>query len=425
MSTPTPKKPRRWRVDKGRNSAKGQCYQLASGSSSKNKKTISLGVVPMAMAQRARGRLQLEEERTFGTAHYGRVFRLLDVIGHAAVVEMLLDDDDEFLVRNVADLKEPWGRRPLREYFEEVYAEHRSLAVPKTWRTEEHDWTAHLLPALGGIALDDIDEYVMDEFLSETMRKVSGDPATPNMRRKARNAMSALIKYAARKRHRTTPRPRWFELEGTGVRSLRDKTLTVTETLALIDCAPGHEVMRRGRTWNGHKHKFQSLFACLFGLGVRPGEAAAMRWEDIDWDAGMVYVSGGDEGDLKTDKSLATITLFRLARRYLEQWWNTRGCPATGLVHPAAGGKMYKTKASTGFSKSFKRALADAGITKLATPYWGRHTFATRSIEAGMTVETVAAVLRHTSVEMVRKHYDHTAATRRPDLHIADEVFGG
>lgn len=426
MSKPTQTSPRSWRVEKARVTQRGRSFQLGSGSSKKkNRKTISLGVVPEALAHRAQTRLQAEENRTFGTPDHDRLFRLMDVIGREQVLEMLLDDNDEFLLKSMAVLKKSWGRRSLREYYDEVYAEHRSTKRPRTWRTEEHDWERHLLPAFGDLALDDIDEYVMDEYLTETMTKLSGAPATPNMRRKARNAMTALIKYAVRKRHRTTPRPVWFELEGTGIRSLRDKTLTVAETLALIDCAPGHEEMRRGRTWSGHKHKFQSIFACLFGQGLRPGEVAAMRWEDIDWEAGVLFVSGGEEGELKTLDSRASIRLHRLARRYLGQWWRTRGCPSSGLVHPAAAGRMYKTKGSTGFSKAFKNALSTAGITKPATPYWGRHTFATRSIEAGMSVESVAAVLRHTSVEMVRKHYDHTAATRRPDLHIADNVFGG
>jgi len=432
MSKPTQTSPRSWRVEKARVTERGRSFQLGSGSSrQKNKKTISLGVVSKAKAQRACARLQREEDRTFGTHKYDRVFRLVETLGRESVVEMLLDDNDDYLMKNVEVLKLSWGRRPLREFFDEVYAPWRCEDVPKTWRTEKHYWHRHLLPALGDLPLDAINEFVMDEFLSETMKKlrfdpeVGPEPASPNMRWNAQKAMTALITFAVRKRHRSTPRPDWFRLKGTGAHSLRDKTLTRSETLALIAHAPGHVEMVRGRTWSGHKHKFQSLFACMFGLGLRPFEAASMRWEDIDWGAGTLSVSGGDDGELKTDASGATIPLFPLAHQYMEQWWRTRGSPTSGLVHPAAGGRVYKTKASTGFSKAFKRALADAGIEKQATPYWGRHTFATLAIEAHMSVDSVAKLLRHTSVEMVRRHYDHAAATRLPDLYVAETMFGG
>ncbi len=421
MGKPTSTSPRRWRVDKGRNTARGRSYQLASGSSGRGKKTISLGVVPRATAERACSVLQLEEERTFGTARYDRLFDLIDAGERAMVIEMLLDESEAFLLWVEAE-RLPWHRRPLREYVDEVYGPHRELTKPRTWRTERNDWSAHILPALGDTALDDIDEFVVDEFLTETLRKVKplGAPATPNMRRKCRNAISAMLTFAYRKRHRTIPRPTWFELEGTGARSLRDKTLTINEVHRLIEHAPGHSEMKRGRTWAGHKQKFQSLFACLFNLGLRPSEAAGMRWEDVDWIRGQVYISGAT----KTAGSRSTIRLHQLARRHLAQWWVTRGRPTEGLIHPAPGGRVYETTGSTGFSKSLKRAARAAGIDKPVTPYWGRHTYGTRSIEGGMSVDTVAKVLRHSTPEMVRKHYDHGTATTAPDIDIADDVFG-
>ena len=68
-------------------------------------------------------------------------------------------------------------------------------------------------------------------------------------------------------------------------------------------------------------------------LGLRKGEMAEARWEDIDWDAGRVLVRG-----TKTELSGSSLPLHPSLRAYLEPY-RQPGPLETGVPgdeHPAA-----------------------------------------------------------------------------------------
>lgn len=307
------------------------------------------------------------------------------------------------------DSSEPDYRRILlSEYHRTVYAPHRKADKPKTWRTEEGHWTRVLASPIASMRLDDVDAYAVDAFLGN-MKRAGGEAAGWNLKRQHRQAITALLTYAVRKRHRRAPMPVWFRLTGSNERTLsRPEPLTPDEIKRLVEASAGH-----GET--EHK-KYAALLAVAFTQGLRPAEVTAIKWEDVKWTqkhasgVGVLHVPG-----TKTERSDAHVPLFPLAKQYLTIWWEHENKPTKGLVFVGRGGEPYADHRS--WKKPLQSAAKKAGLdNRRIFPYLGRHSAGTNLVEAGVPMNTVAKILRHTNPRMLERHYDHTGALRAPGL---------
>ena len=85
--------------------------------------------------------------------------------------------------------------------------------------------------------------------------------------------------------------------------------------------------------------------------------------------------------------------------------------------------------------KLIKRVMVEAGIrsrdaktdvNKKITPHSCRHFAATTAIKAGVDIREVAAMLRHTSVNITAIYlHDMQATTRRAEMAVAESLFDG
>jgi integrase len=86
----------------------------------------------------------------------------------------------------------------------------------------------------------------------------------------------------------------------------------------------------------------QAVFSlCLF-LGLRPSEAAALQWGDVDFDAGVLHIRRGvvhgRVDDLKTEGSKADLLLIEPVRSLLLRWQEMAFRSAPASRHIVAGG---------------------------------------------------------------------------------------
>jgi len=170
-----------------------------------------------------------------------------------------------------------------------------------------------------------------------------------------------------------------------------------------------------------------AMFVLMLGSGVRPGEAAGLRWSALDLDAGTMAIRSarrkGERGavevvdDLKTRQSRRTLGLpsfvvealrahrkAQNAERLAASQWSdddlvfatTRG---SAISHPTMGLAL--------------TAIAEkAGIGKLS-PNELRHTHASVLVDAGESLDSVAQRLGHTTTRMVELTYRHAV---RPSI---------
>jgi integrase/recombinase XerD len=133
-----------------------------------------------------------------------------------------------------------------------------------------------------------------------------------------------------------------------------------------------------------------AILMLLSRLGMRAGEVAALRLDDIDWRAGELTVRGKgartERLPLPHDVGEALVAYLRGGRQRLS-------CREVFLRVPAPHGPL---------SSAGVRSVVHAACDRQGTPRVGahrlRHTVATELLRAGAGLEQIAQVLRHSSV---------------------------
>lgn len=164
----------------------------------------------------------------------------------------------------------------------------------------------------------------------------------------------------------------------------------------------------------------------LIETGMRKGEAAALKWSDIDLknrtikiDETLDFTAAVDEpeelfGDTKTFRSERTITISQsLANdlRYHANWQNQNKI--------SLGDELYKHDLNlvlcrndgspmpkSSLFNAFERICARSGLPKLPI-HSLRHTYAVLALEAGMDVKFVQEQLGHGSIQITLDVYSH------------------
>ena len=163
------------------------------------------------------------------------------------------------------------------------------------------------------------------------------------------------------------------------------KSLAAEQVEAIIDsCDLSTAAGRRDR----------AILLLLARLGLRGGEVAAMTLDDLDWDAGVVTVSGKGQRrealPLPREVGEALVAYLRDGRPRCptRRVFVRIRAPHVGFAGPAATGDIVR------------RALARAGIDP---PFKGshllRHSLATAMLRHGASLEEIGQILRHVTPE--------------------------
>lgn len=155
------------------------------------------------------------------------------------------------------------------------------------------------------------------------------------------------------------------------------------------------------------KPKTFGIVLCLY-TGLRVGELIALQWKDIDLSKGLLTVSRSchDAKDGLVFDEPKTATSYRvipLPKQLLPKLKSIKKNGNSDFV-VSAGGNAVSVRS---YQRSFELLLK-----KLNIPHRGfhalRHTFATRAIECGMDVRTLAEILGHKNPTVTLKRYAHS-----------------
>ncbi len=168
--------------------------------------------------------------------------------------------------------------------------------------------------------------------------------------------------------------------------------------------------------------RWYALWELLVTTGLRPGEALALKWSDIDLADGRIHVqrclvrpprSGWSLKEPKTARGRRTVTLPPAVSRTLRKHRTEQ------LEERLHAGSQYEDRdfvfTTTNGSpldwkvlvrRHFKRIVQTAGVPPIR-PYDLRHTCATLLLAAGENVKVVSERLGHASAALTLDVYSH------------------
>ncbi|WP_086314571.1 hypothetical protein A5821_002153 [Enterococcus sp. 7F3_DIV0205] len=150
--------------------------------------------------------------------------------------------------------------------------------------------------------------------------------------------------------------------------------------------------------------------------GMRIGEISALKWEDVDFEQEVIHVCRTKQRIFDYDKSINKTKLIetapktKRAKRVIpltpclkEQLILAKEHAVSSYVVESHGKSVEPRTISYRFERIKKKVgLSDVGFHVL------RHTFATRCVELGVNINTVSALLGHTSIKLTLDTYTYS-----------------
>jgi integrase len=257
----------------------------------------------------------------------------------------------------------------------------------------EPTWGKHSISSILGV---DVESWL------KKLKRLDGKPASPAMKSKIRNVMSALFAHAIRNG--------WASNNPiTSVRTSSERLadpemLTPEEVRALLP-----ELEQRERT----------MVLVAASTGVRRGELIALRWSDLDLESGTAFITKSVwrnvEGDTKTRASKKPVPLPQLVVNELKEW-------RQASLYKGDGDYLFPSVMKNGtvpiapdmiLKRHIRPALKRLKITKRIGWHSFRHGFSNLLRANGVDVKTAQELLRHSNPSTTMRIYQQTVTEER------------
>jgi len=242
----------------------------------------------------------------------------------------------------------------------------------KSWKSDEYNLT-NIIPFFKGKNLYEITVEDIERFKAVRSRSKVG-PATVN-----RNL--ATIKTLFNKA------VEWGKIENSPAKNVK----FLREPSGRLRYLEKEEIKKLLSNCSAHLKPIVTL--ALF-TGMRRGEILGLKWQDVDFQRGIIYLLDTKNGAKRE------VFVNALVRKALVC---TRKNPESPYIFCAKNGRPYHD-----IRKSFWTALKKSGILNFRF-HDLRHTFASQLVMAGVDINTVRELLGHKDIRMTLR-YSHLSS---------------
>jgi integrase len=302
-----------------------------------------------------------------------------------------------------------WSER----FFEHLTLEQEGVSA-KTLEGYRQWARVHILPALGGRPLLDINREDVNCFLAQLDKRDGLKPASV---KHARRVLKMIFDFAIdSKDSGLKTNPAYLASRRNGGRkrkhaaSKRVKALDETQLAALLNFF-----------WEREPHYYDAVCFSAY-TGCRQGEQLALRWKDLNFERGEANISRSVESLNRSYSITATKTgegrvvglspalLTLLKRRhvkYLEDHRALGSYPAEeDLVFPRSPAEPLTPMSRHNLSRAVSRAAKALGLQGY-TWHCLRHTWATQQLADGTQLKVVSYLLGHSTEATTLQIYSH------------------
>jgi integrase len=286
---------------------------------------------------------------------------------------------------------------------------------PAVLRGYEADLNRYVLPELGARRLSEIQRADVQAFADRLLEQGRSASKVLNVLMPLRAIYRRPIARGEIPINPTT------QLELPTPEGRRDRVASPAEAAELLDALPEGD---------------RPLWACAFYAGLRRGELRGLRWEDVDFDAGVIRVERGwdeKEGAIapKSRKGTRAVPIPSALRAHLAQHKLRSGRSDSDLVF---GSRPDHPFTPTNIRKRALRAWEEANEQRkregrpLLDPiglHECRHTYVTLMHAAGDSLETIGDYVGHSSAYMTDRYRHLIKGQRAESAKRLDALLAG
>jgi integrase len=280
----------------------------------------------------------------------------------------------------------------------------------------EHHLDARFVPVFRSRRVDTITTAELRRWL-DTLRQTG---LAPNTQRGILTAASAMLRYAAKQEYiAISPAAGLDRDDRPSTTRLRQPRYLDGAQLAALLAELGDE--------------YRPVGAVLGYAGLRISECLAVRWRDLDLDAGRLSVAAqvdraGRTVPLKTAASAATVDLLPALVRELRTHRARQADRGIQLVRADALAFSTLTGKPHGQRNALRAIQAAATKAKLGhvTAHDLRHSLVANALDAGLTLPEASRLARHASPAVTATVYADVLESKRETLgaKLAQAGFG-
>jgi len=337
-----------------------------------------------------------------------------EALAHAAKVA----DELNALLPVESDAADPLKQMVVRDYVPRFLNERAADLASRTLLSYRFHLRGVVTERLGHLKVRDVRRRHVKALLAGLRaatyvrgkaKDAQARPYSPHTIRLVRAALSALLSEAVDEEvldvNPCLGGPRRGRRAGKltkAERAAHIRPLSLTEFARLVAAA-------------GSAQPYGALFETMGKAGLRPGEAYALREDDLDVETRTLMVERAldHDGTVKSTKTAEmrtvrlTASLVRTLRHHLA--WLKREAFQRGWGPPTW---LFPTEANTALdptkvAKVFKRALKAAKLSTHHRPYDLRHTYASLMLQRGAPITFVSQQLGHSNPSTTLRHYAH------------------